>query len=81
MKKIFYLLILIPGTATTSFSQSTSINSDGSTPNSNTMLGIIASDKGLLIPRTSTTTHLNISHTKGLWVDSLTGEKINSIKN
>ncbi|HEY5461697.1 MAG TPA: tail fiber domain-containing protein [Hanamia sp.] len=68
MKKVFYLLILLSGFATSSFSQNVGINEDGSAPNPNAMLDIKASDKGLLIPRTSTTTRMTIPNTKGLLV-------------
>ncbi|MEO7043883.1 MAG: hypothetical protein ABI091_01160, partial [Ferruginibacter sp.] len=48
--------------------QNIGINADGSTPNPNAMLDIKASNKGLLIPRTSTTSRIAIPNTKGLLV-------------
>ena len=56
-----------------SFSQNIGINSDGSAPDPNAMLDIKSNTKGLLIPRTSTTSRLAIPNTKGLLVyDSTT---------
>ena len=46
--------------------QNVGISADGSLPNGNAMLDIKASDKGLLIPRTSTVSRLLIPNTKGL---------------
>ena len=68
MKKIFLLLIIILSISLNTFSQSVSINNDGSAPNANAILDIKASNKGLLIPRTSTVTRLTIPNTKGLLV-------------
>jgi len=50
------------------YAQNIGINSDGSTPDANAMLDIKASNKGLLIPRTSTTSRIAIPNTKGLLV-------------
>lgn len=68
MKQIYLLLIVLLGITLSTFSQSVGINNDGSAPNPNAMLDIKAKDKGLLIPRTSTTTRLTIPSTKGLLV-------------
>ncbi|MEO7046863.1 MAG: tail fiber domain-containing protein, partial [Ferruginibacter sp.] len=48
--------------------QNIGISADGSTPNANAMLDIKSGTKGLLIPRTSTTSRLAIPNTKGLLV-------------
>ena len=62
---VFTLLQLF---SNTSFSQNIGINADGSTPDPNAMLDIKSNTKGLLIPRTSTTSRLAIPNTKGLLV-------------
>ncbi len=49
-----------------SFSQSVSINNDGSLPNASAMLDIKSGTKGILIPRTSTSTRITITGAKGL---------------
>lgn len=48
------------------FSQSVSINNDGSLPNASAMLDIKSGNKGILIPRTSTSTRTTITGVKGL---------------
>jgi hypothetical protein len=48
--------------------QNIGINADGSLPDPNAILDIKASNKGLLIPRTSTVSRLAIPNTKGLMV-------------
>ena len=48
--------------------QNISINNDGSKPNANAMLDVKAFNKGILIPRTSTTSRTAIPNTKGLLV-------------
>lgn len=68
MRKIVCLLYIICIISSKPFSQSVSINSDGSLPNPNAMLDIKSSNKGLLIPGTSTTTRTSIPNTKGLLV-------------
>lgn len=68
MKKKLYLAILLLLTGLKTLPQSVAVNSDGSAPNANAMLDIKASNKGLLIPRTSTTSRLLIPNTKGLLV-------------
>jgi hypothetical protein len=50
------------------YAQNIGINADGSAPDANAMLDIKASNKGLLIPRTSTTSRIAIPNTKGLLV-------------
>jgi trimeric autotransporter adhesin len=68
MKKIVYSLLLVCSVQYSSFSQNVGINADGSTPDANAMLDIKASNKGLLIPRTSTASRNGIPKTKGLLV-------------
>jgi trimeric autotransporter adhesin len=64
-----YILIMvalinaIPGIA-----QNVAINTDGSVPNPNAMLDIKSSNKGILIPRTDSTTRKTIANTKGLLI-------------
>lgn len=67
MKRVFYLLVVLLISAT-SFSQNVGINADGSAPNANAMLDVKAFNKGMLIPRTSTTSRIAIPNTKGLLV-------------
>jgi hypothetical protein len=71
MKRIllFTLIeIIILCSANGLFAQNIGINADGSTPDPNAMLDIKATNKGLLIPRTSTSSRLAIPDTKGLLV-------------
>ncbi len=68
MKTIIYVLLLIITIKPNSYAQSIAVNADGSPPNPNAMLDIKSSNKGLLIPRTSTTSRLAIPNTKGLLV-------------
>lgn len=68
MKRNFLFLLVSLTIGLHAFSQNVSINNDGTPPNPNAMLDIKASDKGLLIPRTSTITRLTIPNTKGLLV-------------
>ena len=67
---LFFLLIVIIVSFSTDVvsAQSVGINNDGSKPNANAMLDVKASDKGILIPRTSTTSRTAIPNTKGLLV-------------
>ncbi|MEO6252395.1 MAG: tail fiber domain-containing protein [Ferruginibacter sp.] len=64
--KLFIFLILIPGLPmlfpTTGFTQSVSINTDGSNPDSSAILDVKSSTKGMLIPRTSTVSKLAIDN-------------------
>ena len=48
--------------------QNIGINNDGSKPDVNAMLDVKASNKGILIPRTSTASRTTIPNTKGLLV-------------
>ena len=48
--------------------QNVGINNDGSKPNVNAILDVKAFNKGILIPRTSTTSRIAIPNTKGLMV-------------
>ncbi len=66
MKKIICLAGAILFIADHSFSQSVGIGT--TTPNSSAILEIKSSDKGLLIPRTSSTTRVTIPAVKGLMV-------------
>jgi hypothetical protein len=69
MKRILHFAfsaVLILCSARNANAQNIGISSDGSLPDPHAMLDIKASDKGLLIPRTSTTTRLLIPNTKGL---------------
>lgn len=50
------------------YSQSAAINEDGSLPNPNALLDIKSADKGVLIPRLSSTARLAIPNTMGLLV-------------
>ena len=61
---ITVLILLLSSFAGTA--QNVGISADGSLPNSNAILDIKASDKGLLTPRTSTVSRLLIPNTKGL---------------
>ena len=70
MKQILFfqfiaLIIFLPNITS---AQNIGINGDGSKPNANAMLDVKASDKGILIPRTSTTSRTAIPNTKGLLV-------------
>lgn len=71
MKAIVFFIatvILFTFSEKTVSAQSISINTDGSQPNTNAMLDIKSFNKGLLIPRTSTTSRTTIPNTKGLLV-------------
>ncbi len=71
MKHIFSIsaaLIIILFSSKVVHAQNIGINADGSKPNANAMLDIKASNKGILIPRTSTTSRTAIPNTKGLLV-------------
>jgi hypothetical protein len=68
MPKILLLLLAAICAQQIAFSQNVGINADGSTPNTNAMLDIKSSTKGVLIPRTSTTSRTAIPNTKGLLV-------------
>ncbi len=74
MKKLF-LLILLLNVYTILLSQAVGINVDGSLPHPSSILDIKSSTRGLLIPRTSTTTRLSIlTGANGLTLyDSTTG--------
>ena len=65
MKKIF-CFIVFAGALYYTQAQSVSINTDGSQPHPSAMLDIKSNIKGLLIPRTSTSTRNTISGIKGL---------------
>lgn len=71
MKRILFILVslmFISFSNNVLHAQNIGINADGSTPDINAMLDIKASNKGLLIPRTSTTSRTAIPATKGLLV-------------
>src|SRR5882672_3782738 len=61
---VFLILLFI----SPAFSQNVAINADGSPPNPNAMLDVQSSNKGMLIPRISTSARLAIPNTKGLLV-------------
>ncbi|MEP6674762.1 MAG: tail fiber domain-containing protein [Ferruginibacter sp.] len=61
-------LIIILFSINIAYAQNIGINNDGSIPNANAMLDIKAFNKGLLVPRTSTTSRIAIPNTKGLLV-------------
>jgi hypothetical protein len=66
MKKLFLFLLLLDSHIS-SLAQSVGINTDGSTPNSSAMLDIKSGTKGILIPRTSSTSRTAIANpAKGL---------------
>ena len=69
MKRILHFTfsaVLILCSTCNANAQNIGISSDGSLPDPHAMLDIKAADKGLLIPRTSTSTRLLIPNTKGL---------------
>ena len=71
MKRIIpfsILVLLVLGSTWNAQAQNIGINADGSRPDPHAILDIKASDKGLLIPRTSTSSRLIIPNTKGLLV-------------
>jgi len=71
MKRILVFLqivIIVFFTTNITFGQNISINSDGSKPDANAMLDVKASNKGILIPRTSSASRTAIPNTKGLLV-------------
>jgi hypothetical protein len=66
MKKLFLILLLL-SCYTILFAQSVGINNDGSAPSNSAMLDIKSSTKGILIPRTSSSSRLAILNpAKGL---------------
>jgi len=68
-KRLLLLLTLALGlSALKGSSQNVSINEDASPPNPNAILDIKSFNKGLLIPRMSTTSRLAIPNTRGLLV-------------
>jgi len=67
MKKRFLCFLLsVSVFITKNFAQNVAINEDGTTANSNAILDIKSFNKGVLIPRVSTTGRLAIPNTKGL---------------
>ncbi len=65
--KNFIIISMILTSSYKVTAQSISINNDGSAPNASAMLDVKSNNKGLLIPRTSTTSRLAISNpAKGL---------------
>jgi len=76
MKKnnVCLLILAISITATQVRGQAVSINEDNSAPNAHAILDVRSFNKGVLIPRVSTTGRLAIPNTKGLLVyDSTAG--------
>jgi len=70
MKKNQWIQLALAATllSTRVHAQNVGINEDGSTPNPNAILDVKSANKGLLIPRVSTTARLAIPNTKGLLV-------------
>jgi hypothetical protein len=68
LKNLFSSVFMILLFVYPAFSQNVAINADGSPPNSNAMLDIQSPNKGILIPRLSTSARLAIPNTKGLLV-------------
>ncbi len=71
MKNIYLLTVIIIFNSfmgSLVYAQNIGINADGSAPNPNAMLDIKSNTKGMLIPRTSTTSRIAIPNTKGLLV-------------
>jgi hypothetical protein len=69
MKRIILFsitVLLLLGSTRKAQAQNIGINSDGSLPDPHAILDIKASDKGLLIPRTSTSSRLLIPNIKGM---------------
>src|SRR5450631_3761215 len=69
MKRIIpcsIVVLLLLGSAWNAQAQNIGISADGSLPDPHAILDIKASDKGLLIPRTSTSSRLAIPNTKGM---------------
>jgi len=67
-KAPFLLPFILSASLFTASAQNVGINTDGSSPNPNAILDIKASNKGILIPRTSTTTRLTIPNIRGLLI-------------
>src|SRR4051812_23573574 len=68
MKRTYLWLAACVLLVITGHAQNVAINADGSQPNANAALDIKAANKGLLIPRVSSSTRLLIPGTKGLLV-------------
>ena len=68
MSKLYILVVTMSLFAGSSYAQGIAINTDGSAPHPNAILDIKATNKGVLIPRLSTTGRLAIPNTKGLLV-------------
>ncbi|HWK07751.1 MAG TPA: tail fiber domain-containing protein [Puia sp.] len=67
MKKYLLLFLLSSGLLKNALSQNVGINATGALPHPSAMLDVSAPDKGVLIPRTSTTSRLAITNpAKGL---------------
>ena len=67
MKKIIFFLMTVLLILTKLTAQSVSINNDGSTPHPSAILDIKSNTKGMLLPRTSTTSRIAIANpAKGL---------------
>jgi len=66
MKRVAFFLFLLSNSFSI-YAQSVAINTDKSAPNPSAMLDVKSNNKGLLIPRTSTTSRLAITNpAKGL---------------
>ncbi len=72
-KKTGLLLLLLCGTFSLTLSQNVAINTDGSSPNSDAILHLKSTSKGLLIPQVNSTQRVNISGSSdGLMVYDIT---------
>jgi trimeric autotransporter adhesin len=68
MKKSILTITLFLGVTTITFSQSLAINNDGSLPNSNAILDVKSTTKGILFPRMTSAQRAAIPATTGLMV-------------
>ena len=73
MKKVFLLILFAHGVFLSGFAQ---VGIGTTTPSSSAILDIKSSTKGLILPRTSTTTRLSMAGVKGLTVYDTTASQI-----
>ena len=73
MKKVFLLILMIHGVFLSGFAQ---VGIGTTTPSSSAILDIKSSTKGLILPRTSTTTRQAMTGVKGLTVYDTTASQI-----
>ena len=67
-KNLFSSVLVLAVFLSPAVAQNVAINADGSPPNPNAMLDVQSSNKGMLVPRLSTSARLAIPNTKGLLV-------------